>query len=157
MDSERRRISRAWGHFIVVVWMWLVCSVMLLHPSHCTALCKHWYSVWQRSIISPALVHKDRSHQQGRERKWASVCFIPYVLILGHKGGALSATQFRLAGVYWSGCEFCQQREKERASNNREQKNIDRERNGTEEKRKRGKSYRKVSENKADLAFLSCQ
>jgi len=50
------------------------------------------------------------------------MCFIPYVLILGHKGGAFLATQHRLAGVYWSGCESCQLREKEKASNDREQK-----------------------------------
>lgn len=76
MDSERRRTSWAQGYFIVVVWMWLVCSVMLLHPSHSTALCQHWYSVSGSGPSSPpALAYKNRSHQQG-ERESERVCVL---------------------------------------------------------------------------------
>lgn len=143
MDSEGRRTSWVQGNFIVVVWMWLVCSVtvccyipLAVRPSAsidtlCLAVVHH-----------PPLLLYTRTEvtSNERERKWASMCFIPYVLILGHKGGAFLATQHRLAGVYWSGCESCQLREKEKASNDREQKiDKDRERNGTKEKRKRGK------------------
>lgn len=58
------------GLNVTSVFCYVVTSFSQYSPLPALILC-----VWQRSIISPALVHKDRSHQQGRERS-ERVCFL---------------------------------------------------------------------------------